>query len=394
MSEKRPQPGSNDAPSASGDLEALYAAKQAENDRRLALEFHARREQLRYQDELAARMAEATEPYELGRLLLDELTGTLGAGHAVLALVAESQFLEVVACTQAIVPRYQQELLEECFVVGERLEVGGELDWGVPGSAELPPGVVLTAIPLFQQDGKPLGAVVFEGELDPRRRAWLPAFLEHMATGLEDCLAYARIDQLIVDAVVAISSAHAAKVEAAPPRHGRHVRRVEELARQLAHAMHLGPTMAKRVRLTALLHDLEPAAVSKAFAELRRGKLTGAQWRAWMDDPFVGGIYPSPLANFQKLVNDLPLLRCRYDGKGNVPAVQGNDLPLPARVVAVAEAFENLTGLRAHRTTLSIPAALDQIRRLAGQQYDPAVVGALCTMFAALELETRVERAS
>ena len=131
-------------------------------------------------------------------------------------------------------------------------------DWGVPGSAELPPGILLTAVPLFQQDGKPLGALVFEGELDPRRRAWLPAFLELMATGLEDCVAYGRIDQLIVDAVVAISSAHAAKVETAPPRHGRHVRRVEELARQLAHAMHLGEFGHAWAALAFLLPENTP----------------------------------------------------------------------------------------------------------------------------------------
>jgi HD-GYP domain-containing protein (c-di-GMP phosphodiesterase class II) len=393
MSKQRPQPGPHDAWPA--DLSALYAAKQAETDRQLAEAFQARRDQLGFQEGLAARMAEATEVYELGRLLLDALTGTLEAGHAVLALVAESQFLEVLACTQAIVPRYQLELLEECFVVGERLElVGSELDWSTPGSAELPPGVKLTAIPLFQADGKPLGALVFEGELAPARQAWLPGFLELLAAGLEDCLAYGRIDQLIVDAVVAIASAHAARVERDPPRHGRHIRRVEELARQLAHTMGLAPTMAKRVRLTALLHDMAPEDISRAFGELKRGKLTGQQWRAWMDDPFVGGIYPSPLANFQRLVNELPLLRCRWDGKGNLAPLKGEELPLPVRVVAVAEAFENLTGLRAHRTTLSIPAALDQIRRLAGAQYDPAVVQALCTMYAALEIETRVERAS
>ncbi|MDB5099144.1 MAG: metal dependent phosphohydrolase [Cyanobacteria bacterium RYN_339] len=390
MSKKRSQDGWTGNP---GDLSALYAAKEAEANKRIAAAFSSRRDQLRFQETFAARMAEATEPYELGRLLLEELTGTLGANHALLALVAESQFLEVLACTQVIVPRYQQELLEECFVVGERLELGATdgLDWAVPGSAELPTGVQLTAIPLFQADGKPLGALVIEGAT---RDGWLEPFLALVTTGLEDCVAYARIDQLIVDAVVAISSAHAAKVEHPVPQHGRHVRRVEELARQLAHAMGLPPTQTKRVRMTALLHDMEPATISQAFGDMKRGKLTGQLWRTWMDDPFVGGIYPSPLANFQKLVNELPLLRCRWDGKGNLSGTQGDDLPLATRVVAVAEAFENLTGLRAHRTTLSIPGALDQIRRLAGAQYDPAVVEALCTMFAALEIETRVSRAS
>jgi response regulator RpfG family c-di-GMP phosphodiesterase len=59
-------------------------------------------------------------------------------------------------------------------------------------------------------------------------------------------------------------------------------------------------------------------------------------------------------------------------------------------VVAVAEAFENLTGSRRHRTTMAIPQALSQLARYAGAQYDPAVIEALCQQFATVELETRI----
>lgn len=393
MSQKRPQQGPNDAWAPSPEaLAKLLAAKQAEADRELAASLSERFERLRFQERLTAKMAESTDLFELGRLLLRELTTTLGAAHGLLALVEENAFLETLACTQAIAPRYQIELVEEAFITGECLAIDPEdtLDWQAPGAQELPPGVALQAIPLSRKDGKPLGVLLVEGALPRNRLTWLDDFVALAAEGLQDCRAYGRIEQLIDDAVIAISSAHAARVEGVAPLHGRHVRRVEQLALQIAQQLGLAPTLVKRVRMTALLHDMEPADISAAFSAIKRGKLTERQWRAWMDDPFVGGIYPSPLATFQRIVDELAYMRCRWDGKGNNPPASGDEIPLAARVVAVAEAFDNLTGARRHRTTLAIPVALDQIRRLAGAQYDPAVVEAICRLFAALEIETRV----
>ena len=139
-----------------------------------------------------------------------------------------------------------------------------------------------------------------------------------------------------------------------------------------------------------MIHDMSPEEVIQAFNSIKRGKLTADHWKQLMADPFLGGIFPSPLAAFQETVNELRYLRFRWDGKGNEPDVHGEEIPLAARVVAVAEAFENLTGSRRHRTTLPIPAALEQLRRLAGAQYDPTVVATLCAIFQHVELESTI----
>ncbi|MFP5500850.1 MAG: HD-GYP domain-containing protein, partial [Candidatus Sericytochromatia bacterium] len=79
-----------------------------------------------------------------------------------------------------------------------------------------------------------------------------------------------------------------------------------------------------------------------------------------------------------------------YDGTGYPKGIVGRDIPLPARIVAVAEAFDNLTGGRDHRTTLAIPMAIRQIKRYAGAMYDPRVVDALRWHYLPSQLEARV----
>jgi HD-GYP domain-containing protein (c-di-GMP phosphodiesterase class II) len=388
MSTNRTEKPSDPWTLSQDELRRLLAEKEQEADARLAKEFSLRCQQVRFQETLTERWGKLTDLFELAEDVVSELRRTLGGRDAMLAVVTESQFLEVVGSTSPIPPRYQLDLIEEAFVVGETLAVSGDDadDLRSTGNADFPPGVPQLAVPLFRKDGRPLGVLYVEGAMDPDKTDWLTPFLTLVGVALEDCQHYNQIEQLITDSVLAIATAHEAKV----PKQAGHLKRVQDLCKQLCLAMGLTPTQSKRVALLAMIHDMAPDEVIKAFNAIKRGKLTAVEWKSLMAEPFQGGIFPSPLAAFQATVNELRYLRCRWDGKGNDPEVQGEAIPLAARVVAVAEAFEHLTGSRPHRTTMAIPEALAQLARYAGAQYDPAVIEALCHQFATVELEARV----
>jgi HD-GYP domain-containing protein (c-di-GMP phosphodiesterase class II) len=67
----------------------------------------------------------------------------------------------------------------------------------------------------------------------------------------------------------------------------------------------------------------------------------------------------------------------RYDGAGYPDRLAGAQIPLAARIVAAADTFSSLTGARAYRRAWSRHAAIEELRRMAGSQLDPAVVSAL-----------------
>lgn len=369
-------------------LRRLLVEKEREANRRLAEEFTARLAQVQFQEALAERMGRITDPGELAEVVVAALRDGLGAREVVLALVSESQFLEVVATTIPALAPYALELMEECFIAGETLSTTGEdaVSLQTLGTSLMPPGVPLMAVPLYRQDGKPLGVIYLEGALKPERLDWVPDVVSLAAQALEDCMHYAQIEQLVFDAVLSIALTN----ESRRADQEGHVRRVEQVAMLIARVLDLGPSEEKRIRMMALLHDMDPGAIADAFSAIRRGSETAQLWQALMADPFVGGIYPSPLANLQSVIDELRYLHARYDGKGNHPPVCGEGLPLATRIVAVAEAFDNLTGGRDHRTTLAIPMAIRQIKRYAGAMYDPRVVDALRWHYLPSQLEARV----
>lgn len=388
MSEHRPTPGSSDRDLAisARSLQELLAAKAREEDARIAAELLSRRALIEFREALARKLGQVTDAYELGRLILREAQDALGFAAGMLAIVGDDQFLEVAASTDAIPPRYRAELLEEAFIVGEPLIIAAD-DEGLRamGNADVPPGVSLRALPFARQDGQPLGVLLLEGEPRADRAAWLDDFLRLVAEAVEDCRSYQRLEGLIFDAAIAIARVHDTRT---PGKVG-HTTRVEALARQLAHVLGLGETQTKRVRLLALLHDLTPEQVTAGFQAIKRGKQTGTLWAENIQAPFVGGMYASPLADFQKVLGELRYLSCRWDGRGHAPAARGEEIPLAARIVAVATAFEDLTGGRGDGT-IPLGEAAARIARHGGTVFDPAVVRALAEVFRDVEAEGRV----
>lgn len=391
MSENRPSNGSsqNDLAISARSLQALLEAKAREEDARIAAELLSRRALIDFREELARKMGRVTDPYELGRLILREAQDAMGFAHGMLAVVGDDQFLEVAASTDAIPPRYRAELLEEAFIVGEPLVIVAD-DEGLSamGNADVPPGVSLRALPFAKEDGQPLGVLLLEGEPTADRASWLDDFLAIVAEAIEDCKCYQKLEGLIFDAAIAIARVNDTRT----PGQVGHTARVETLSRQLAMVLGLGETQVKRIRLVALLHDLSAAQVTAGFQAIKRGKQTGALWAENLTTPFVGGIYASPLADFQKLIGELRYLPARWDGRGADPTARGEEIPLAARVVAVAEAFENLTGGRDGATPVGIADAVAELTRYGGTRFDPAVVRALGEVFRDVEIEGRIRR--
>lgn len=388
MSEHRPTPGpaQPDLAISARSLQELLEARAREEDTRIAAELTARRELLEFREGLARKMGQVTDLYELGRLILREAMDAMGFTAGLLAIVGDDQFLEVVASTDALPPRYRAELLEEAFIVGEPLFLTADLaGLSAMGNTDVPPGVSLGALPFARQNGQPLGVVVLEGEARPDRAGWLEAFLGLIAEALEDCRSYQRLEGLIIDAAIAIAHVNDTRT----PGQAGHTARVEALGLQLAQVLGLGETQMKRIRLIALLHDLTAEQVAAGFQAIKRGKQTGTLWAENLSTPFIGGIYASPLADFQKVLGELHYVACRWDGRGDEQLARGEEIPLAARIVAVAEAFENLTGGREQRNAQPVSAALEQVSLRGGTLYDPAVVRALVEVFQLAERDGR-----
>ena len=124
------------------------------------------------------------------------------------------------------------------------------------------------------------------------------------------------------------------------------------------------------------LHDIGKVALPDATLS-RRGPLTARDWRLLHKHPLLGA---EMVAATQALDGAEAVVRChheRWDGHGYPNKVPGPEIPVAARVFAVADTLDAITSDRVHRRGQSLAAAREAIRAGAGTQFDPSVVEAL-----------------
>jgi HD-GYP domain-containing protein (c-di-GMP phosphodiesterase class II) len=156
------------------------------------------------------------------------------------------------------------------------------------------------------------------------------------------------------------------RVEARPHVNGL----AERLARELA----LPEETLERIRLAALVRDVGKQLLPPEILD-KRGPLTGPEWEEVRRHPEVGAGLLGGTA-FADVRGWVVHHHERWDGRGYPHGLAGEDIPREARVLAVVDAYEAMTSDRPYRSAMSHEAACDELVRCAGQQFDPAVVGA------------------
>jgi putative two-component system response regulator len=152
-----------------------------------------------------------------------------------------------------------------------------------------------------------------------------------------------------------------------------HSKRVAALSEAIALEMCLSDADMDNLRWGALLHDVGKIAVDPAIQN-KPAKLTAEEYTHMMMHTQIGPSIVEPVANREIL----EIIRChhhRYEGAADQP-VKGNDIPLGARIVAVADTYDAMTSDRPYRAGLTSEAARAEIRRCSGTQFDPAAADA------------------
>jgi two-component system, cell cycle response regulator len=152
------------------------------------------------------------------------------------------------------------------------------------------------------------------------------------------------------------------------------------LATATAEALGLPPDAVERVRHATELHDVGKVAIPDAILG-KPGPLTDEEWGFVRRHPVIGEriVLAAPaLSPVAKLVR---ASHERWDGTGYPDGLEGDAIPLGGRIVAVADAFAAMTAGRPYRPARSRDDALEELRREAGAQFDPAVVEAWCAVY-------------
>ncbi|MBS3734425.1 MAG: diguanylate cyclase [Phycisphaerae bacterium] len=154
-----------------------------------------------------------------------------------------------------------------------------------------------------------------------------------------------------------------------------HARKVQRYAIQIAEEMELPDRVIKRLRIGAILHDIGMLAMPDSVL-LCQGELDEDQLRLMRRHPLLS---VRIMERMEFLEQEIPTVRYHHehvDGSGYPEGLVGAAIPLTARIISVADAFDAMTSPRTFRSAKSVTAALGELRGGAGAQFDPAVVEA------------------
>jgi two-component system, cell cycle response regulator len=154
-----------------------------------------------------------------------------------------------------------------------------------------------------------------------------------------------------------------------------HMERTARLASALVQSLGLGEPLARITILTARLHDIGKLGIPPWVLE-KPGPLSEFESHMMREHSVIG---QAMLERRRELLAIGPLVRAtheRWDGMGYPDQLRGAAIPLPARIVAVCDAFDAMTRSRRYSASISIHAALAELDECAGTQFDPGVVTA------------------
>ena len=165
----------------------------------------------------------------------------------------------------------------------------------------------------------------------------------------------------------------------------RHSAAVARYARAMAIAMRLPPDQQELVHTAGLLHDIGKFAFpdSILFAGQR---LTDEQWEVVKRHPADGARVVRRVEGYGPVADIVLSHHERWDGSGYPRGLAGEAIPLTARLIATADAYDVLTARDSYRRPIASDDATAELRRSAGTQFDPQVVEALATVLASADL--------
>lgn len=155
-----------------------------------------------------------------------------------------------------------------------------------------------------------------------------------------------------------------------------HSERVSGYAGRIAAAMGLAEAEQEEVRLAAQLHDLGMIGLNEQLLT-KSGPLTSEEYEQFKAHPVLGGKIVAAIESLSHLEPGIRHHHEAFDGSGYPDGLAGKAIPLPARILAVADAFDALQESRSYRSAMTPARAYHTIEAGAGRQFDPAVVEAL-----------------
>ena len=156
-----------------------------------------------------------------------------------------------------------------------------------------------------------------------------------------------------------------------------HLSKVAELAEALSRALRLPELDVQWIRLAAKLHDVGKMAIPDAILH-KPGPLSDDEWAVMRQHTVIGERIVRSAASLAPAAQLVRSSHERYDGEGYPDGLRGGEIEVGARIIAICDTYDAIVSDRVYRQPRSHEAALGELRRCGGTQFDPAIVELFC----------------
>ncbi|MBN2407673.1 MAG: GAF domain-containing protein [Elusimicrobia bacterium] len=194
---------------------------------------------------------------------------------------------------------------------------------------------------------------------------------DQAAIAIENIQLYNDMKEMYIGTIETLAKA----IDAKDPTTRGHTDRVTKYAVEIAQEMNLPEKLIRNIKFASLIHDIGKIGV-KDDVLLKPGKLTESEYEDIKKHPLIG---EQILAPVEFLTNVAPLVLYhheRYDGNGYLEGLKGEEIPIGARIINVADSFEAMISDRPYSKEMSREAAVKELKDESGKQFDPKVVEA------------------
>lgn len=151
-----------------------------------------------------------------------------------------------------------------------------------------------------------------------------------------------------------------------------HSKRVSEICGLIAKEMGLDSDDINRIKIAGLVHDIGKIGVSEKILN-KKGKLDDEEWFEIKKHSEASWRILASSIDFSELAKDVLYHHERWDGKGYPEGLRGEEIPIQARIISIADSYDAMTSDRPYRKGMTKKKTIDEIKKCSGTQFDPKV---------------------
>jgi response regulator RpfG family c-di-GMP phosphodiesterase len=220
-----------------------------------------------------------------------------------------------------------------------------------------------------------LGRDARSGAFLPDEKEFLLGYAQTTALALQRILLRENLETNLIDTI----SSFVNGLESRDAYSKGHSARVSLYAGEIGATMGLSPLQVFVTRRVGILHDIGKLVILDSILH-KPGRLSKEEYALITRHPLVAYKILTPLRFLAQEAEAIKYHHERFDGKGYPDGLKGEEIPLPARIVSVADSFDAMTSTRPYRSALPQDVALSEVLRGEGIQFDPRVIEAFASI--------------